>query len=92
MCIDWLGCRKADRVLHQDGTQSKRQVALPVWSPDGNQIAFISSNFWDVTGATAFGFRTFWINRTDAHPDELGFRPAGILKGLDELAEGLLGR
>ncbi|HEY2252958.1 MAG TPA: S9 family peptidase [Planctomycetaceae bacterium] len=27
--------------------QSKRQVALPVWSPDAKQIAFISSNWSD---------------------------------------------
>jgi dipeptidyl aminopeptidase/acylaminoacyl peptidase len=27
--------------------QSKRQVACPVWSPDGGQIAFISSNWSD---------------------------------------------
>jgi len=27
--------------------QSKRQVALPVWSPDASQIAFISSNWSD---------------------------------------------
>lgn len=32
--------------------QSKRQVALPVWSPDGNRIAFISSN-WSDRGCVA---------------------------------------
>jgi 2-haloacid dehalogenase len=52
-------------------------------------IAFISSNYWDVAGATSFGFRTFWINRSDAQPDELGYRPAGILKRLDDLSAAL---
>ena len=32
--------------------QSKRQVAFPVWSPDGNQIAFVSSN-WSDRGCVA---------------------------------------
>lgn len=32
--------------------QSKRQVAFPVWSPDGNQVAFISSN-WSDRGCVA---------------------------------------
>ena len=32
--------------------QSKRQVALPVWSPDGSQIAFVSSN-WSDRGCVA---------------------------------------
>lgn len=30
-------------ILHQ----SKRQIAMPKWSPDGNQIAFLSSNYSD---------------------------------------------
>ncbi len=32
--------------------QSKRQVAFPVWSPDGHQIAFVSSN-WSDRGCVA---------------------------------------
>lgn len=55
------------------------------------QVAFISSNFWDVCGAASFGFRTYWINRTRAPPDELGFSPAATLDGLDQLA-GILNR
>jgi 2-haloacid dehalogenase len=48
-------------------------------------VAFVSSNFWDICGATAFGFRTFWINRSGAPPDELGYSPAAVLARLDEL-------
>lgn len=48
-------------------------------------IAFVSSNFWDIAGATSFGFRTFWINRSGQKPDELGFRPRAMLSRLDEL-------
>jgi 2-haloacid dehalogenase len=51
------------------------------------QIAFVSSNFWDVSGATAFGFRTYWINRTGTPADELGLQPAGTLSRLDELVD-----
>jgi len=54
-----------------------------------DRVAFISSNFWDVTGATAFGFRTFWINRSAAQPDELGYRPAAVLNRLDQLPPAL---
>jgi 2-haloacid dehalogenase len=48
-------------------------------------VGFVSSNFWDVAGATSFGFRTFWINRTGAVPDDLGYQPAGVLSQLREL-------
>ena len=32
-------------------------------------VVFVSSNRWDAMGATAFGFRTIWVNRANA-PDE----------------------
>jgi 2-haloacid dehalogenase len=32
-------------------------------------VAFVSSNRWDVMGAASFGFGTFWVNRTGL-PDE----------------------
>lgn len=48
-------------------------------------IGFISSNFWDICGAGAFGFKTFWINRTGAIPDALGYSPDGTLASLAEL-------
>ena len=33
------------------------------------EVLFVSSNRWDAMGATAFGFRTVWVNRANA-PDE----------------------
>ena len=48
-------------------------------------IGFVSSNFWDVAGATSFGFRTFWINRAGAAPDDLGYQPAAVLSQLTDL-------
>jgi 2-haloacid dehalogenase len=32
-------------------------------------VVFVSSNRWDVMGASSFGFRTLWINRS-RNPDE----------------------
>jgi len=52
-------------------------------------IGFVSSNFWDVAGATSFGFHTFWINRAGATPDALGYQPAAVLTKLSDLP-GLL--
>jgi FMN phosphatase YigB (HAD superfamily) len=42
-----------------------------------------------VCGAASFGFRTFWINRSGAQADELGFAAAAILTRLDELPAAL---
>jgi len=41
-------------------------------------ISFQSSNRWDVAGATAFGFRTVWINRA-GNPDEYTDQPPAIV-------------
>jgi 2-haloacid dehalogenase len=48
-------------------------------------IGFVSSNFWDVAGATSFGFCAFWINRSEAAPDELGYQPTAMLSRLTDL-------
>lgn len=48
-------------------------------------VTFVSSNRWDVMGATAFGFRTFWINRAkmpDEYPD---LAPRQVLSELNAL-------
>ena len=53
-------------------------------------IGFVSSNCWDACGAKAFGFRTFWVNRSGAPVDALGVAPDHVLRRLDELP-GLIG-
>jgi 2-haloacid dehalogenase len=38
-----------------------------------DEVVFASSNRWDVMGAAAFGFRTVWVNRSQApgeYPDQ----------------------
>jgi 2-haloacid dehalogenase len=48
-------------------------------------IGFVSSNYWDIAGATSFGFRTFWLNRHSIVSDELGVTPTATLPNLSEL-------
>jgi 2-haloacid dehalogenase len=57
---------------------------------DTKDIGFVSSNFWDVSGAASFGFRTFWINRNNIRPDKLGFQPFAVVRALDELPACLI--
>ena len=49
------------------------------------RIGFVSSNCWDAIGARAFGFTTFWINRTGAPVDRHGPPPQHVLASLAEL-------
>ena len=48
-------------------------------------VTFVSSNRWDAFGATAFGFRTLWINRTEAPDEYPDFPPAAVVSDLTGL-------
>lgn len=52
-------------------------------------IAFVSSNGWDIAGATYFGFRTIWANRLERPPEELGVRADAVVGSLRELPAAL---
>ena len=61
------------------------QLAVDRLGIPQDDIGFVSSNGWDALGAKSFGFQVWWINRTGAPVDRLGFRPDRIVKGLDEV-------
>jgi 2-haloacid dehalogenase len=61
------------------------RLALPA-----EQIAFLSSNAWDVHGAAAFGLRPVWINRCGAPAERLPGAAEHELPDLSGLP-GLLG-
>jgi 2-haloacid dehalogenase len=54
---------------------------------DHSKIGFVSSNGWDAMGAKSYGFSVYWINRSAAPVDRLGFKPDRILKTLDEILQ-----
>ena len=54
------------------------RLAMTKFGATREEITFVSSNRWDVAGATAFGFRAIWINRSHA-PDEYPDMPAAAV-------------
>jgi 2-haloacid dehalogenase len=48
-------------------------------------VSFQSSNRWDVAGATAYGFRTVWINRSGAPDEYPDLAPSAVLPSLEGL-------
>ena len=75
--VDSLQIYKPRPEVYQHATNA---LGLPKQS-----IGFVSSNYWDIAGATNFGFQTFWLNRNSAIPDELGITPTAIFANLAEL-------
>jgi 2-haloacid dehalogenase len=49
-------------------------------------VAFVSSNRWDVMGATAFGFRCVWVNRANMSDEYPEFAPVKVVRDLASLA------
>src|ERR1051325_9197387 len=50
-------------------------------------VTFVSSNRWDVMGATAFGFRAAWVNRGRMPDEYADLAPVRVLSDLGGLAE-----
>jgi len=61
------------------------QLGPDMFSLPAKKILFVSSNAWDVCGATWFGYTTFWVNRTAAPIEELGVKPDAEGKTLQDL-------
>jgi 2-haloacid dehalogenase len=58
----------------------QRQLGVP-----RAEVMFISSNGWDVAGATRYGFSTIWVNRSGLPVDRLTVQPGRIVTDLTTL-------
>ena len=54
-----------------------------------NEIAFLSSNTWDVSGGGNYGFNSIWVNRNNSIFDELDYKPIKEIKSLNLLNDFL---
>ena len=53
-----------------------------------NEVAFLSSNTWDISGAGNYGYNSVWVNRNNSTFDNLDYHPENQvydLKGLIEI-------
>ncbi|WP_448952422.1 haloacid dehalogenase type II [Labrys neptuniae] len=75
--VDAAHCFKTASAAYQLGTQ---RIGLPA-----ERILFVSSNGWDVCGATWFGYRTYWVNRAGLPPERLDVVPHASGESLEDL-------
>jgi 2-haloacid dehalogenase len=90
--LDHTGLTERFRwVLSVDAVQTYKpspavyKLAVQASGAPREEILFVSSNFWDVVGASAFGFRTCWVNRSGTAPEQLGQSPNDVVATLDEV-------
>ena len=77
LSIDAVKRYKTDPAAYALGTAASNAPAA--------DLVFVSSNCWDAVGATWFGYRTFWVNRSGAPMDEMGILPTGTGTTLADL-------
>jgi 2-haloacid dehalogenase len=70
-----------EHVLSTDQVQTYKpaprayQLGVDALGLEREQILFAAFAGWDASGAKRFGYPTFWVNRLDAVPEQLGATP-----------------
>ena len=77
----------ADTVKRYKIDASVYQLAPDYFGCAANDILFVSSNGWDICGASWFGFETFWVNRAGAPREQLGVIPNHEAQELSAVAD-----
>ena len=52
-----------------------------------NEVAFLSSNTWDISGAGNYGYNSVWVNRNNSIFDNLDYHPKNQVYDLRGLIE-----
>ncbi len=67
----------ADQVRKFKTAPEVYQLGVAACGRSPGELVFVSSNGWDASCATWFGYRTFWVNRAGDPPERLGVVPSG---------------
>jgi len=77
LSIETVGVYKPDSKVYD--------MPIKKYNCKPENICFMSSNTWDVSGGGVFGFNAVWVNRFDKVFDKLSYKPKFVIKNLKEL-------
>ena len=77
--IEQVGIYKPDSKVY-DMPINKYQI-------EKNEVYFLSSNTWDVSGGGNYGYNSIWVNRNNNIFDKLDYSPKHKIKQLGELLD-----
>ena len=75
--IEEVGIYKPDAKVYD--------MPIKKYKVEKNEVAFLSANTWDVSGAGNFGFNAIWVNRNKNIFDKLDYIPHNEINNLNEL-------
>jgi 2-haloacid dehalogenase len=61
------------------------EIPIKKYDCKPENICFMSSNTWDVSGGGVFGYNAVWVNRLNKVFDKLSYKPKNIISNLEEL-------
>ena len=62
-------------------------IPIKKYNISKNEVLFLSSNTWDVSGGGNFGYKSIWVNRNNNIFDNLDYSPEFELKNLKDLLD-----
>ena len=77
MSVENVGVYKPDSKVYE--------MPIKKYSCKPENICFLSSNTWDVSGGGVFGYNAIWVNRFNKVFDKLDFKPQHIINNLNQL-------
>ena len=77
--IEKVGIYKPDEKVYK--------MPIDKYKVTKNEIAFLSANTWDVSGAGNFGFNSIWVNRNKNIFDKLDYTPNFEIRDLSKLID-----
>ncbi|KIL51339.1 hypothetical protein KP77_08510 [Jeotgalibacillus alimentarius] len=72
----------ADEIKQYKPSPAAYAYALEKAGVKREEVLFMSSNGWDISGAKSFGFNTAWINRNGLPTEELHLEPDAVYEDL----------
>jgi 2-haloacid dehalogenase len=97
-CINYAGLQGSfEAALSTDAARTFKpdprayQLGIETLRLDRGRILFVAFAGWDAAGAKAFGYPTYWLNRLNTPPEELGQTPDASGKDLQEMLSYLSG-
>jgi len=77
MSIESVGIYKPDTKVYE--------MPIKKYDCKPENICFMSSNTWDVSGGGVFGYNAVWVNRFNKIFDKLSYKPQFVINNLKEL-------
>jgi 2-haloacid dehalogenase len=77
LSIESVGIYKPDSRVYE--------MPIKKYNCKPENICFMSSNTWDVSGGGVFGYNAVWVNRFNKVFDKLSYKPKFVINNLKEL-------